>query len=433
MNPLNIESHTLKNGLQVHFCLDQRSPVIYSQIWYRVGSVYEPNGLTGISHMLEHMMFKGTHKMPYGQLEDTVEQLGGEQNAFTSHDFTCYYQYWHKKNLHQSLSIEADRMSNLIFDESLFIKERAVVMEERRLRTDDSPIGLAFEYLSALVFQKTPRRNPIIGWMEDIEQYQLSDIQRWYKTWYHPNNAHLVIAGDFDTTEALQYIQQQFETMQHDPQQTPHHYKIPIRESTRTHRHINLTHSNTQVPTLFMAFVAPSFKTSENLSEVAALTALNKILTENHSAILNQHLIRQQEKVTEIQSDYDPYALQDTLFYFIALPTPEHTLTDIENTLIVEISNLKTSGIDTKLLSAVKQNILAELTFLQDSLEQKALLIGMLKCYDLHNSHLAQYYHAISTLTPEDVMSVFSKYIDPQYRNTLYLTPTITKNVDTPK
>ena len=190
------EERRLDNGLKIIVQPDNRAPIVNSQIWYKVGSAHERNGITGISHALEHMMFKATKISESGAFSRLVSERGGSENAFTSTDFTAYYQQWAPENLEISFKMEADRMRNLVFESSEFVHEKAVVLEERSLRVDDRPISMAYEMLKANAFLTSPYRNPVIGWRADIEELTISDLERWYDRYYHPNNATIVVVGD---------------------------------------------------------------------------------------------------------------------------------------------------------------------------------------------------------------------------------------------
>ena len=191
-----VKEKLLKNGMKVIVVENDRAPVVVSQVWYKVGGSYEHDGITGVSHVLEHMMFKGTKKYPAGRFSEIIAENGGKENAFTSKDYTAYFQRIAKDKLELCLRLESDRMRNLTFDKNEFKKELEVVKEERRLRTDDKPVGLTHEKFNAVAYTNSPYRQPIIGWMEDLNTLTVADAKEWYDTWYAPNNATLVVVGD---------------------------------------------------------------------------------------------------------------------------------------------------------------------------------------------------------------------------------------------
>ena len=188
----------LDNGLKLLVKEDHRAPVVVTQVWYKVGGSYEYDGITGISHALEHMMFKGTEKFPPGEFSRVISENGGRDNAFTGPDYTSYFQTLEKTRLPISFELEADRMRYLTLSNEEFIKEIEVVKEERRLRTEDNPQSFLYETAKATAFQTSPYRFPVVGWMQDLSSMTIDDLSSWYEKWYAPNNATVVVVGDVD-------------------------------------------------------------------------------------------------------------------------------------------------------------------------------------------------------------------------------------------
>jgi zinc protease len=198
-----VYERTLDNGLKVLVKPDRRAPILISQVWYKVGASYEYGGVTGVSHLLEHMMFKGTERLAPGEFSRIIAENGGEENAFTGRDYTAYFQSLANDRLEVAFELEAERMRNLTLDPEEFAKELEVVKEERRTRTDDNPQSLTFERFNAVAYVASPYRNPVIGWAGDLEQASVEDLRDWYRLWYAPNNATLVVAGDVDPEEVF--------------------------------------------------------------------------------------------------------------------------------------------------------------------------------------------------------------------------------------
>ena len=209
----DVTEYQLDNGMQVIVKEDHRAPVAVSQVWYRVGASYEPDGITGISHALEHMMFKGTPQVGAGEFSRIISALGGTENAFTGSDYTAYFETLAVEHLERALELEADRMRNLLLDADEFAKEIAVVKEERRLRTEDKPSGRVYEQFNAVAWRSSPYRNPIIGWMNDLEHMTIDDLTAWYRRWYAPNNATLVVVGDVEPETVRAIAQRHFGTL----------------------------------------------------------------------------------------------------------------------------------------------------------------------------------------------------------------------------
>ncbi|HNP03202.1 MAG TPA: pitrilysin family protein, partial [Agitococcus sp.] len=265
---------SLDNGLKVVVREDQRSPVVVTQVWYKIGSSYEPYGITGISHALEHMMFKGTPTVPAGEFSRLVSYLGGEDNAFTTDDYTAYYQLYSNNRLPLALELEADRMANLVLKNEDFSSEIKVVMEERRQRTDDNPSGLALERFQTIAMPTSPTRNPTIGWMSDLENIKLDDLQQWYKKWYAPNNATLVIVGDVKTEEVKSLVNQYFAKI---PSQSLTIPPPPKELRNLGEREVKLE-LPAKVANLYMGFNVPSLTTATTPKEVYALQMLLGVL-----------------------------------------------------------------------------------------------------------------------------------------------------------
>ena len=240
-----VHEHRLDNGLKVLIKEDHRAPVVVSQIWYKVGSSYEHGGITGIAHMLEHMMFKGTDAYGPGEFSRIVSAAGGSDNAFTGRDYTAYYQQLAADRLETAFRLESARMRGLVLDQDEFVRERAVVEEERRLRTEDNPTSVAYEQFMATAFHASPYQHPVIGWMSDIESYRLEDLRAWYERWYRPDNAVLVVVGDVQPAAVLELAREHFGDLPAGPDATLKPRREPDQLGERravVHRPANLPH-----------------------------------------------------------------------------------------------------------------------------------------------------------------------------------------------
>ncbi|MCP4041438.1 MAG: insulinase family protein, partial [Gammaproteobacteria bacterium] len=283
-----VHEFTLDNGLKVIIKEDHRAPVVVSQIWYKVGSSYEHSGITGISHMLEHMMFKGTGKYEPGEFSRIVAAEGGSENAFTSRDYTAYYQQLAKDRLEVSFRLEADRMTGLILEQEEMLKERDVVAEERRLRTEDKPRSRAYEQFISTAYQTSPYHHPVIGWMADINGYTLEDLQSWYSRWYQPNNAVLVVAGDVEPVAVLKLANRYFGALPSNPIQQPK----PRPEVEQLGQRRITVKVPAKLPYLVMGYKTPNLSTAAEAWEPYALAVLAAVLDGDDSARLSRHLIR---------------------------------------------------------------------------------------------------------------------------------------------
>ena len=247
---------TLGNGLKVIVKEDHRAPVLVQQVWYRAGSMDESTGTTGVAHVLEHMMFKGTKAVAPGDFSKRIAAAGGRENAFTSYDYTAYFQQLHKDKLGLAMKLESDRMHNLLLSDAEFGKEIRVVMEERRMRTDDEPHALLFEKLMAMSFQEHPYQHPIIGWMNDLQTLTAADARSWYQRWYAPNNAVLVIAGDVNAKEVFAMAQRYYGSI-------PSH-ALPKRKQFTEPPQLGIKRltvkAPAELPVIVMAYHAPTLR-----------------------------------------------------------------------------------------------------------------------------------------------------------------------------
>jgi len=265
----------LDNGMRVIVKVDRRAPVMVSQVWYRAGAMDEFNGTTGVAHVLEHMMFKGTQNVPPGEFSKRIAAAGGRENAFTSRDHTAYFQQMQKDRLELSMELEADRMTHLVISDELFAREIQVVMEERRLRTDDQPQSVVYERLMATAYQVHPYRRPIIGWMDDLKSMTAQDARDWYARWYAPNNATLVVAGDVVADEVIALAKRHFGAL---PARALPERK-PQAEPMQVGGKRIVVKAPAQLPYLLMAWHAPTLKDWARDTEPYALQILAGVLS----------------------------------------------------------------------------------------------------------------------------------------------------------
>ena len=347
--------HVLKNGLKVLVKEDHRSPVVVSQVWYKVGSSYEPGGITGISHMLEHMMFKGTDKHPVGQFSKIIAENGGEENAFTGQDYTAYFQTMAADKLEVSLDLEADRMRNLHLLPEELKKELEVVTEERRMRTEDNPQGKMTGHFNAMAFSSSPYKHPVIGWPDDIAHYTVEDLQAWYQRWYAPNNATLVVVGDVKSDTVFKLAEKYFGPLKTSdikplkPQ--PEIEQIGLRRMT--------VKVPAKLPSVLMGYKVPTLATTPNEAEAYALEVLAGILDGGSSARLSSGLVRGKQVAISAGAGYSMASRLSDLFQLEATPAEGLTLAEMEQALKSEISKLQTTPITEEELSRIKAQVSA--------------------------------------------------------------------------
>lgn len=396
----------LANGMQVLVKEDHRAPVAVQQVWYRVGSTYEHGGITGLSHMLEHMMFKGTKRYVAGEFSKQVSKLGGQENAFTSYDYTAYYQVVGRQHLEKVMELEADRMRHLVLKEADFQTERDVIAEERRMRTEDNPRSKLYELFRATAFINSPSHHPVIGWMSDIQNYSLQDLQAWYRQWYAPNNATLVVVGDVDPQQVFQWAKRYYG--KHSPETiAPPKPQAEVPQNGQ--RRVELK-AAVQSPSLMMGFHAPSLVTAADPQEVYALSVLASVLAGDDSARFNKHLIREQKVLAGASARYDETSRATSLFTISATPAQGKTLAQAEAALWQEIEALQTHKIDQSDLQKILAQAEAQYVFHQDSIEAQAMILGSLTSIGLPIETYDQWIERLRRVTPEQVQAVAQKY-----------------------
>ncbi len=403
-----VHEFTLDNGLQLVVKEDHRAPVVVSQIWYKVGASYEQEGKTGLSHMLEHMMFKGTKKYSPGEFSRIMAANGAQENAFTGSDYTAYFQTLEKSRLHISFEMEADRMRYLVLTEDEFVKERQVVAEERRRRTDDKPISLMYEHFLATAYQTSPYHNPVIGWMSDIQNYSLADLQAWYQRWYAPNNAIVVVVGDVEPQAVLALAKQHFGPLK-PSEMTPPHPRPEVEQFGVKRLTVKLP---AKLPYLIMGYKVPVLKTldKENRWKAYALEVLANILDGGDSARLSKNLIRGQEIATSASADYETFSRLTELLTLSGMPTNAHTVEELEKAFQEQIKQLQTTLVEPAELERVKTQLRASEVYELDSLFYQGMKIGLLETVGLDWQLFDHYLDNIKAVTAEQVQAVARQY-----------------------
>lgn len=410
---------TLKNGLKVIIREDHRAPMVMTQIWYKVGSTDESGNTLGISHVLEHMMFKGTSKVPNDEFTRISRIYGGSINAATFTNYTNYYQLYPKAYFPMALELEADRMSNLLLRQQDFEPEMKVVMEERRQRTEDNPRSRAFERFKWISYPTSHYRQPVIGHMKTLNNIQLNDVKQWYKTWYTPNNAILVIVGDIESEQALLQVQKYFAD-------TPSR-ATPQRNDVLEFEHLGYRHmeinTDVQVPNLYMTWNVKSLASAINPQDAYALTIIRSLLDSGISSRLQDRLVRDRKLLTSVSVSYDPYNRGDSLFSISALPANGVSFEDAQKAIQTEVDALKTEDIPKHELERITTRFVSNLIYNQDSIAGQAKMIGNLEVNGLSYrlmDELPKYYENVSM---SDIQRVANSYFIRENLSTLYLAP----------
>jgi len=414
-----VHEHIFGNGLKILVKEDHRAPVVVSQVWYKVGASYEPGGITGISHMLEHMMFKGSKLYPAGEFSRIIAENGGSENAFTGNDYTAYFQTMEKSRLEISFKLESDRMRNLDLKAEELEKELQVVTEERRMRTDDQPHAKTQEQFNAVAFANSPYKNPVIGWPTDIANYKIEDLQAWYQQWYAPNNATVVVVGDVEAEQVIKLAEQYFAGLQpsvikplkpQDEIEQKGVKKITVKAPAK-------------LPYIMMGYKTPVLKTAKPEWEAYALEVLAGILDGGNSARLPARLIRGQEIAVEAGAGYSLTSRLPELFMLEATPAEGHNVFDMEYALQAEILQLKSDLVSSEELQRIKAQVLAKDVYQKDSNFYQAMELGMLETVGIGWQKADEYVGKINQVTAEQVREVARKYLIDDYLTIAYLDP----------
>ena len=404
-----VQEYVLENGLKLLVKEDRRAPVVVSQIWYRVGSSYEHDGITGVSHALEHMMFQGTEKYPDGEFSRIIAENGGNENAFTGRDYTAYFQMLEKSRLEVSLRLEADRMRNLVLSEEEFRKEIEVVKEERRLRTEDNPVAYLHETAFATAFQTAPYRHPIIGWMADLDAMRISDLRTWYDRWYAPNNATLVVAGDVDHELVRRLAQKHFGPLKASILPAPR----TLPEVTQQGLKRITVKRPAELPHLLMGYKTPGLRSAAAAAaswEPYALEVLAGVLDGGNSARLETNLVRGREVAASVGVSYDLAGRLDGLFVIQAVPARGRTAAQVEQAVREQLDDIITGEISEEELARVKAQVVSSDVYERDSLFYQAMILGIFETVGLPWRLAEEYVTQIQDIDAAQVKQVARKY-----------------------
>lgn len=407
-----VREFQLSNGLRVLLLEEPKAPIATVQIWYRVGSRNEQLGRTGLSHFLEHMMFKGTEQYP--DFSRTVQRLGGSDNAFTSQDYTAYFENIPREHIPTVLAMEADRMKHVRFDPEALRKEREVIKEERRLRTDNDPVAALFELVEATAFVAHPYMWPIIGWMHDIEGLTAEDLERHYQTYYRPNNATLVVVGDFQTTTLLPQIRTYFEDIPPGPPPP----KVRSTEPPQQGERRVVLHKEAQLPFVTISYHVPNLQKDEAYT----LEVIEALLSKGSSSRLHQNLVYKYQWALYASANYSLLSADPHLFTLYAQVFPDRKPEEVERVLSAEIEHLQQAFVSPEELQKAKNQLEANFIFAQDSIFYRAMLLGQYATV-AEWSLLDRYLPRIRQVTARDIQRVAQQYLIPENRTVGILLP----------
>jgi zinc protease len=387
---------------------DHRAPVVVTQVWYKVGSSYEQNGTTGISHQLEHMMFKGTENLGPNEFSQIIAANGGSENAFTGRDYTAYFQTLEKDRLEVSFRLEAERMRKLVIDNAELLKEREVVAEERRMRTDDNPQALVSEAFNAAAFVNSPYHHPVIGWMTDINNYEADDLRNWYQKWYAPNNATVVIVGDVEPEAVFALAKQYFGPLKSE---TTALLKPQIEIEQHGKRTVEVK-APAELPYMMMGWKVPVVATIDQASswEPYALEMLAGILDGGDSARFSRNLVRGDEVAASVGAGYGLFSRLADVFIVAGTPVKGKSIAELQQAVMQQITQLQTELVSEQELNRIKAQVVANAVYERDTVFYQAMQIGMLETIGLDWRLGDAYVENVQAVTAEQVQAVAKKY-----------------------
>ncbi|MEW6584894.1 MAG: pitrilysin family protein [Nitrospirota bacterium] len=410
-----VREYTLENGLKVIIIEEHKAPVATFQVWYRVGTKDEPAGRSGLSHLLEHMMFKGTSKYGPSMLSKIIQKNGGTDNAYTTKDYTVYFELLSSDRIGISVDLEADRMQNLTLEPKEALSERKVVMEERRLRYEDDPQRSLLEEVMAAAFKVHPYQRPVIGWSSHLEQMDPEDLFKYYKTYYAPNNAVIIVVGDISGDAMIKHIREAFE----DIPKGPAIEAIGSAEPEQRGERRLILKRDAELPYVLAAYHTPSFPDEDSY----ALDVLNVILSGGKSSRLYQSMVYEKKIALDADADYDGLSENPYVFLFDATAAPGRDIKDVEAALFEEVDKIKEAPPSEREIQKAKNQIEASFVMGQDSIYLQAMKYGMFEMlggWGLTNTYL----EGIRKVRPEDVSRVARKYLSEDNRTVGILVPT---------
>jgi len=409
-----VEKYTLDNGLTVLISEDHSAPVVTYQVWYKVGSKNERPGITGISHLCEHMMFKGSKNVGPQEHARLIQANGGINNARTSFDITYYWEKLANDKLELAINLEAERQKNLTPTLENLTSEREVVKEERRMRVDNSPFGAVFEQMLNSAFVAHPYHWEVLGFMSDLDNITLDDLKNYYKTYYAPNNAIAVVAGDVNPKEVMKLMHKYYDDIPAQPSPP----KVGTVEPEQKGERIAYIHKIAQMPAFMVGYHIPEF----GHPDTYPLSVAARILFTGQSSRLYQKMIYQDQSALYVGGDC--FLLQDPgLFYSFAIMQPGHTAEEGKNTLFEQIDKLKNEPVNEKELQKAKNQLESKFIFGLQSVENKGDKIGYYQTVLGDYNKLFEEAKEFQQVTAEDVMRVAKKYFDENNRNLVVLVP----------
>jgi zinc protease len=413
------ETFSLANGLQVVVIPDHRTPVVTQMIWYKVGSADETSGKSGLAHFLEHLMFKGTSKHPAGEFSETVQRIGGNENAFTSADYTGYFQRVPREQLGKMMEFEADRMTGLVLKDENVLPERDVVLEEFNMRVANNPEARLTEQIMAALYLNHPYGRPVIGWHREIEKLDREDALAFYRRFYAPNNAILVVAGDVDAGEVRPMAERTFGAIAPQPA-IPAQRVRPQEPEPAAPRTVTLSDPRVEQPGLRRYYLVPSATTAA-AGESAALDVLAQLMGGGSNSYLYRRLVVDHPLAVSAGAAYQGISLDATQFSISASPRPGVTFTQVEQAIDDVIADIGENGVRSEDLERVKTQLIAETVYAQDNQATLARWYGGAMTTGLSIEDIRKWPERIRAVTADQVRQAVQKWLDKKRSVTGYL------------
>ncbi len=417
--PPEVRERQLDNGLKVLVKRDDRAPIVTSQVWYKVGSSYEHGGVTGVSHALEHMMFKGTERLAPGEFSRIIAENGGDENAFTGRDYTAYFQTLAADRLEIAFELEADRMANLALPAAEFAKEIEVVKEERRLRTDDQPRSLTFEQFNATAYAASPYRNPVIGWAGDIDSLDVETLRDWYRMWYAPNNAILVVVGAVEPDAVFALAAKHFGALAAGPALQPRPREEPEQQGEKR----LVVAAPATEPYLLMGWKTPALRTAEQEWEPYALEMLVSVLDAGSSARFSRELVRGERIAASAGASYNAFTRLPGMLLIDATPATGTSIETLEQAILAHIERLQAEPVSEQELARIRSQLIADKVYERDSVFYQAMLLGQFEAVGLGWERIDPLIERLSAVTPEQIQAVAQRYLTTAHRTVARLDP----------
>ncbi|MGE3247216.1 MAG: M16 family metallopeptidase [Beijerinckiaceae bacterium] len=415
-----ISQFALSNGMAVIVIPDRRAPVVTHMVWYRNGSADDPLLKSGIAHFLEHLMFKGTEKHPKGEFSDIVAELGGQENAFTSYDFTAYYQRVPKEHLKVMMEFEADRMTNLVLTDEVVAPERDVVLEERRMRTDNDPGAQLGEEMAAALYAHHPYGTPIIGWEHEIETLGREDALNYYGRFYTPENATLIVAGDVDEENVRACAEETYGKIPARGQ-APQRSR-PKEPQPRAHKLVTLADEKVEQPIAQQLYLVPSYRTAAP-GEGEALELLAHILGGGLTSNLYRALVIEKKIAVAVGAYYWGNSWDETRFHVYGIPAPEVSLEQLEDEIMDVIDAMAETPVAEDVLARAKTRLIADTVYAQDSQVSLARMYGISITTGSSVEDIAAWPSRIDAVTAEDIRNAARTWLQRRRSVTGYLLP----------